>query len=135
MSWSGSTAYAGHAPSATNKPLRDFSSRLPAWAIQPLPAERTARIRGLADSVRYAAWERPDDVREIIFHALGATRRRSSLDFTGTRHLVISPFATDDGLQHVAPSGSKSVQVVSRAEDLDRLDPQTLSRLDCDIRH
>ena len=74
-------------------------------------------------------WERPDDVGEIIFHALGVTRRRSSLDFTGTRHLVISPFATDDGLQHVAPSGSKSVQVISRAEDLDRLDPQTLSRL------
>ena len=29
----------------------------------------------------------------------------------------------------MAPSGSGSVQVVSRAEDLDRLEPQTLSRL------
>jgi hypothetical protein len=119
----------GSRPLATNKPLRDLALALPTWAIPPLPAERTARIRGLADSVRYAAWERPDDVSEIIFHALGVTRRRSPLDFTGTRHLVISPFATDDGLRHVAPSGSKSVQVVSRAEDLDRLDPQTLHRL------
>ena len=119
----------GSRPLATNKPLRDLALALPTWAIPPLPAERTARIRGLADSVRYAAWERPDDVGEIIFHALGVTRRRSSFDFTGTRHLVISPFATDDGLQHVAPYGSKSVQVVSRAEDLDRLDPQTLRRL------
>ena len=119
----------GSRPLATNKPLRDLVLALPTWAIQPLPAEPTGRILGLADSVRYAAWERPDDVGEIIFHALGATRRRSSLDFTGTRHLVISPFTTDDGLQHVAPYGSTSVQVVSRAEDLDRLDPQTLSRL------
>ena len=119
----------GSRPLATNKPLRDLALALPTWAIPPLPAERTARIRGLADAVRYATWERPDDVHEIIFHALGATRRRSPLDFTGTRHLVISPFATDDGLRHVAPSGSKSVQVISRAEDLDRLDPQTLDRL------
>ena len=119
----------GSRPLATNKPLRDLALALPTWAIPSLPADRTARIRELADSVRYAAWERPDDVGEIIFHALGAPRRRSTLDFTGTRHLVISPFATDDGLQHVAPYGSMSVQVVSRAEDLDRLDPQTLSRL------
>jgi len=119
----------GSRPLATNKPLHDFALALPTWAIPPLPAERTARIRGLADAVRYAAWERPDDVNEIIFHALGTTRRRSSLDFTGTRHLVISPFATDDGLQHVAPPGSTSVQVISRGEDLDRLDPQTLRRL------
>lgn len=119
----------GSRPLAANKPLRDLALALPTWAIQSLPADRTARIRELADSVRYAAWERPDDVAEIIFHALGARRRRSTLDFTGTRHLVISPFATDDGLQHVAPYGSMSVQVVSRAEDLDRLDPQTLSRL------
>jgi hypothetical protein len=114
---------------AANKPLRDLALGLPTWAVPPMPAERLDRIRGLADSDRYAVWERPDDVGEIIFHALGVTRRRSSLDFTGTRHLVISPFATDDGLRHVAPSGSKSVQVVSRAEDLDRLDPQALSRL------
>ena len=119
----------GSRPLATNKPLRDLALALPTWAIPPLPAERTARIRGLADAVRYAAWERPDDVREIIFHAPGATRRRSSLDFTGTRHLVISPFITDDGLRHVAPFESKSVQVISRAEDLDRLAPQTLGRL------
>jgi hypothetical protein len=120
----------GSRPLAANKPLRDLVSALPGWAIPPLPEGRTTRIRELADSVRYASWERPDDVGEIIFHALGATRRRSSLDFTGTRHLVISPFATSDGLQRVAPPGSRSIQVVSRAEDLDRLEPETLSRVD-----
>ena len=119
----------GSRPLATNKPLHDLALALPTWATPSLPAERAARIRELADSVRYAVWERPEDVSDIIFHALGVTRRRSTLDFTGTRHLVISPFATDDGLRHVAPYGSKSVQIVSRAEDLDRLDPQVLGRL------
>jgi hypothetical protein len=114
---------------ATNNPLRDLTLNLPTWAIQPLPANRTARIQALAESVRYAEWEHPDDVRGVIFHALGATHRRSTLDFSGTRHLVISPFATDEGLQRVAPLGSKSVQVVSRIDDLERLDPDTLSRL------
>lgn len=119
----------GSRPLAVNKPLRDLTLNLPTWTIQPLPAGRTARLHELAESVRYAEWEYPGDVRDVIFHALGATRRHSTLDFAGTRHLVISPFATDDGLKHVAPLGSKSVQLVSRIEDLERLDPYTLSRL------
>lgn len=114
---------------ASNNPLRDLTLALPTWCIQPLPATRVARIRGLAESIRYAQWELPDDVRALNFHALGVGRRRSTLDFAGTRHLVISPFATDDGLQRVAPDGSRSVQVVSRIEDLERLDPVTLGQL------
>lgn len=62
---------------AANKPLRDLALGLPSWAVQSLPAERMDRIRRLADSVRYAVRERPDDVGEIIFHAPGVTRRRS----------------------------------------------------------
>jgi len=114
---------------ASNNPLRDLTLSLPTWCIQPLPRTRTARIHDLAESIRYAQWELPDDVRSVIFHALGVRRRRSTLDFTGTRHLVISPFATEDGLQRVAPAGSRSVQVVSRIEDLERLDPATLGEL------
>jgi len=114
---------------ASNNPLRNLTLNLPTWCIQPLPAARTARIHELAESIRYAQWEHPDDVRDVIFHALGVSRRRSTLDFAGTRHLVISPFATDDGLRRVAPDGSRSVQVVSRVEDLERLDPTTLSRV------
>jgi len=114
---------------ASNNPLRDLTRTLPTWCIQPLPAARTARIHKLAESIRYAQWEHPDDVRDVVFHALGVGRRRSALDFAGSRHLVISPFITDDGLRRVAPDGSRSVQVVSRIEDLERLDPTTLNRL------
>jgi alkylhydroperoxidase/carboxymuconolactone decarboxylase family protein YurZ len=121
----------GSRPLAANRPLRDLVSSLPAWAIQPLPAERTARIQELADSVRYTYWERPDDVGDIAFHALGATRRRSSLDFTGTSHLVISPFATSDGLRRVAPSGSVTkTYVLDDAAALEQPDDTAAARQD-----
>ena len=120
----------GHRPLASNNPLRELTSRLPQWAITDLAPDRSARIRDLADSVRYAVWERPEDVREVTFHALGTTRRRSTIDFAGTRHLVISPFATDEGLGRLGLVGSTSMQLISRLEDLDRLDPATLGQLD-----
>jgi hypothetical protein len=119
----------GPRPLASNNPLRDLTLRLPDWATPPLPVHRAARIRELAESIRYAVWEHPEHVRNVTFHALGVTRRQSSLDFTGTRHLVISPFATDEGLERVSPSTSQSVHVVSRIEDLERLSPDTLKRL------
>ncbi len=119
----------GRRPLASNNPLRALTSSLPQWTITDLAPERAARIRDLADSVRYAVWERPEHVREVTFHALGATRRRSTLNFAGTRHLVISPYATAEGLGRVGLAGSTSMQVVSRLEDLDRLDPATLAQL------
>jgi hypothetical protein len=119
----------GSRPLEANQPLRDLVASLPGWAIHALPTGRVARVEALADAVRYAQWEAPTDVSEISFHALGVPGRRSSLDFTGTRHLVISPFVTDDGIARVAPAGSLSVRVVSRVEDLDRLRPRTLGDL------
>jgi hypothetical protein len=43
--------------------------------------------------------------------------------------MIISPFATDDGLERVAPAASQSIQVVSRIEDLERLNSDSLHRL------
>jgi hypothetical protein len=120
----------GPRPLPSNGPLRDLTARLPSWAIVPLKPERTARLHDLAESVRYAAWDPPEHVGEVVFHALGVTRRRSLLNFVGTRHLVISPFATNDGLERVGLAGSASMQLIARVEDLDRLDPGTLGQLD-----
>ena len=60
----------GSRPLAVNKPLRDLTLNLPTWTIQPLPAGRTARLHELAESVRYAEWEYPGDVGDVIFHAV-----------------------------------------------------------------
>jgi len=118
---------AGSRPSASNRPLVDLVTSLPAWAIHPLPTDRLDRIHALAEAVRRVEWDPPEDVWELEFHALGVKGRRSSVDFAGTRHLVISPFITDEGLRGVAPSGSSSLQVVSRVDDLEKLAPETLA--------
>lgn len=115
--------------SKENAPLRDLVNALPQWAIGELPATRVERIIALADSLRYAEWEHPDDVRDVAFHLLGLPGKKHSVDFNGARHLVIAPFCNDDGLKTVISSETREAQVVSRVEDLDRLDSETVDWL------
>ena len=56
------------------------SRRCPPSAPQPHPGPGRARSA-------MPEWEGPTTCIEVIFHALGVTRRRSSLDFTGNPHL------------------------------------------------
>jgi hypothetical protein len=114
-------------PAAANRPLADLVRALPAMARSPLPAKRRERLADFAEDIRRVEWEHPDDVKEIAFHVLGIPGTRHTLDFTGYRHLVVAPFCNDQGLARVAPSDD--VTVVSRVEDLDRLTPETASRI------
>lgn len=113
---------------AASAPLRDFVAVLPTLAVTPLSDERARRIVELAERVSRVHGETPADVREVLLHALGIGRRVTA-DFDGKRHLIISPFLSDDGISRLAPSRSKKVHVVSRAESLDRLHPDTLKRI------
>ncbi|MFW6600045.1 phospholipase D family protein [Propionibacteriaceae bacterium Y2011] len=106
---------------ASNRPLADLIRALPGMSRTPLPADRQARIEGLSEDVRRIEWELPEDVSEMAFHTFGITNS-SGPDFSGRRHLVVSPFVTDDGLAHVTV-GSSDVSVVSRIEAMDRLSP------------
>ena len=115
-----------------NEPLSDLLRTLPSLAVTPLPDERITRIEGLADRVSKVVWELPNDVRELAFHALGIGRPQT-IDFTGSRHLVISPFLSDDGLANITASRRERVQVISRAESFNRLQPETLGFIDAHI--
>jgi hypothetical protein len=114
-------------------PLAAFVSALPQMAVQPLPAERVRRIRGLADAVARVEWERPSDVRSLRFHPFGI-QGLSSLPLTelfdGKRHGIISPFLSDEGISRIIPPLSKPVVVLARREQLDRLDSGTLERIE-----
>ena len=114
-------------------PLAAFVSALPQMAVQPLPAERVRRIRGLADAVAQVEWERPSDVRSLRFHPFGI-QGFSSLPLTelfhGKRHGIISPFLSDEGIGRIIPPLSKPVVVLARREQLDRLDSRTLERIE-----
>lgn len=116
-------------PSEVSAPLSDLLDALPAMAVVHLPEERADRIHQLASRVRRVDWEAPADIREVAFHALGVGHP-SSLDFSGKRHLVISPFLSDDGLALVTERSRERIQVVSRAESLESLSPETLKGID-----
>src|SRR6266508_1674611 len=78
-------------------------------------------VRHLADQLRYVQWEHPDDVSEVRFWIYGIGRRTRA-DFSGYRHLVVSPFLTESGLDLVlADALTDNITIVSRSEELDRL--------------
>ncbi|AEV71525.1 hypothetical protein MycrhN_0895 [Mycolicibacterium rhodesiae NBB3] len=116
-----------------SEPLAAFIRALPAMTVQPLPAGRVARVVKLGDTLATVEWERPSDVRAVRFHPYGipgVTPEPSHNLFDGFRHAVISPFLSDDGIRRVVPPRSESVVVLSRRKQLERLDGQTLSRIE-----
>jgi hypothetical protein len=119
-------------PVAANRPLVDFIGALPDMAVDGIEPERRRSIEQLAEDLRNVQWERPPDVNEIAFHALGLRARRSSplvAQLQGRRHLIVSPFLDDDGIT-AATSGSEHVTVASRPASLEQLTPSTLSGID-----
>lgn len=120
-------------PNDQGTKLATFIRALPAMSVQPLPADRASRITQLADAVATVEWERPADTRFLRFHPFGipgVTATPLHELFDGIRHAVISPFLTDEGIRRIVPPRSESVAVLSRREQLERLDRRTLDRVD-----
>lgn len=109
----------------TNAPLVALLRRLPNLAVQPLNATRHARIDALAGRWQTIAWERPEPMKSIAFHALGAYRT-SEPDLHGKRALIVSPFVSDDGLRMLRSGVRTNTHLISRAENLERLHPSSL---------
>lgn len=115
-------------PKSSNRPLVDLVRWCTGHTTIPLDSTRQAGIDSLLETVRRTRWELPEGVSEVIFHALGLGGRARP-DFSGRRHLVISPFVNADGLAVVAPS--PDAIVVARAEELELLPVDLVKRLDC----
>ena len=115
---------------AANRPLQQFITSLPARCVTPLDAGRAARVQALADESLGIEWEYPSHVREASFHYLDGASR-SSVDFAGSRHLVVSPFVNDAGLDRIRATGP--IAILSRAEELEKLTPESVQRLDAYI--
>ncbi len=116
----------GADPQAMNTPLSAFLHQLPRQAVRALSDERRGRVEALAQAARYVEWEHPTQVDEITFHAFGIPGVQAAPDFSGYRHLVISPFCNDAGITRVSGGNGADVILVSRAETLDQLAPETL---------
>jgi hypothetical protein len=115
---------------ADNQPLREFVAQLPDQAVIPLDRNRRLAIERLATDLKDVRWELPPGASELIFHPLGGGRPFDRAVFAADRTVVISPFVSDGGIGITAPTSVAKVSIISRAESLDRLQPETLSRFD-----
>ncbi|MDN5765558.1 MAG: phospholipase D family protein [Humibacillus sp.] len=109
-----------------NRDLHDFLASLPDRTVTPMSSPRRRRVEALAHAAQYVGWERPEGVVEVTLHYLNGMRRP---DFAGRRHLVVSPFLNDSGLDLVAPP-DQDVIVVSRPEAFEQLTSEKLARVE-----
>lgn len=114
--------------SSSSQPIADFVRFLPTSLVVPLSAGRQKRIEQLAGRLDPVGWEVPSDVRELRFHPIGIDDRPAP-DYDGKRHVVVSPFLTDSGIDLTTVPRSQRIDVVSRPESFDRLQPATLKRI------
>ena len=117
------------------KRKRDRSlPELVTWAIghtkgPALDERRRERLQGLLDDAACTAWEKPADAWDVTLHALGVGLP-NTLKLAGTRALVVSPFVQSDGLERI---DARSLVLVSRPEELDRLDDSTVTNIDARV--
>lgn len=110
-----------------NRPVAELIRTLPDLVVHtPLSTERRNRINVLSEEIRRVEWDDPEEVQlaERPFHVFGVPSVKAEPDFSGYKHLLISPFVNDDGLDKVtAGRSSEDVTVIARVRDLDQLSP------------
>lgn len=110
---------------ATNRPLVELLRHLPALGVHAIDPARRSRIDDLAERWKTVEWERPDPMRSIAFHVFGVPGATAP-DLRGQRALIVSPFVSDDGLRMLRAGIRTDTHLISRADSLDRLRPESL---------
>ena len=116
-----------------NEPLGRFIAALSDFAVVELPSERRDALADLAEDLRRVHWELPDGARQVNFHPIGIPRHRSfpaKERFGGYRKLVISPFVREKFIDDVLVPTRQRAVLISRGEELDKLQPDVLEGLD-----
>jgi hypothetical protein len=106
--------------------LASLVRSLPGWARVPDPA-RDAEAGRVAREVLRTRWTLPAGFERVSFHVLGmdaATWTPEGSDRLG----VVSPFCSTAALDTLASSTRESVILVSRTEELARIDPAVRAR-------
>jgi hypothetical protein len=114
----------GTRPDAANAPLVKLLRHTIDLATQSVPQARRTAIDGLLEDLRRGVWALPEGFSEMYFYPLGVPGFNVP-DFTGTRHLIMSPFVETNGLDICAP-GSGDLTIIGRQEELDRLPEDAL---------
>ncbi|MGB3602669.1 phospholipase D family protein [Gordonia sp. (in: high G+C Gram-positive bacteria)] len=96
-----------------------------------LPERTSQRIASLRDLILKADWDLPPGAIDLGFHVYGLPGRKAPQpDFSGYKHLVVSPFLTDDGFDRLTNDARGPVYVVSRQESLDGLSTENADWID-----
>lgn len=128
----------GRRTDVANRPLMDLVRALPAMSVRQMDARRQNRIEALADALGPVEWDTPAELGSVslTFHALGLRRTRGLpeivTNLVGRRQLIIAPFLDDAAITTISERSEETI-VVSRVEDLERLDPATVGTLDCRV--
>lgn len=119
---------------AMNNPLADFVHSLPERVPVGMGPERQHRVDALAENLRFVEWEPPEGISVgsdwLTFHIFGQ-RRRKRPDMSGYKRLVVSPFVNSEGIELVWPDRSGECHILSRVEELNKLDSDLQAQL-CD---
>lgn len=109
---------------AVNRPLVELLRRLTTFGVHELDPARRSRIEDLAERWRMVEWERPDPMKRIAFHVFGNPGARVP-HLNGKRALIVSPFVSDDGLRMLRAGVRTDTHLLSRADSLNRLRPES----------
>jgi hypothetical protein len=112
----------GARPRRGNRPLAGLLGRLHGEA-----GDAELDLPLLADELLRTEWELPAGCTELAFHVTGLDGR-GWLPARSDRLVVISPFVTDGALERLSATTHEPVALVSRAEELAALAPESLGR-------
>ena len=113
-----------------NRELSSLLSRLPDLAIRALPTSRAAATAALAELALCTEWVLPDGFEGLRFHALGLDGRRGWSPLPSDRLAVVSPFLAEAALESLLASTDHPLALVSRPEELARIDRGVLERFE-----
>lgn len=104
----------------SNEGLRDLLAGLPDMSPRT-PTTTRKRVLELAEQLHSAEWKCPEGFDELRFSSLGFSGK-GWIPQESQRLAVISPFVSAKALQQLAKSTRDPVLLVSRPEELDKLD-------------
>ena len=116
-----------------NRPLTEFFASLPAMAQaagHDLPVVAQERIDLLTSEVRRVEWSLPDAFDDLAFHPIGHDGKPSWPVVDLHRLMVISPFVGAPAIERLAAEVRTEISVIGRFDELAKLDPATIDRLD-----
>ena len=108
-------------------PVGDLFDRLLGTAVDSVPREHRDRVHSLSEALKDSRFALPEGVNDLSVHVLGLTDTPSPLPAAAQRSLIISPFVSDDFFTTV--HDVRVDELVSRPEQLDRLRPDSLSKV------